>query len=88
MTEPVPNNNEFEAAEKALRDIGSNLWFGGLSDEWQDFLVSNTVGCFDNYQLTMKEAANTIIGIYQQMVNADPSILQSNPWNTNIQMPK
>lgn len=51
MTEPIPCNNEFEAAEKALRDIGSNLWFGGLSEEWQDFLVSNTVECFDNYQL-------------------------------------
>lgn len=88
MTEPIPGNNEFKAAEKSLRDIGSNLWFGGLSDEWQDFLVSNTVECFDNYQVTMQEAANAIIGIYQQMVNTDPSILQSNPWNMNLQMPK
>ena len=86
MTEPIPGNNEFEAAEKALRDIGSNLWFGGLSEEWQDFLVSNTVECFDNYELTMQEAANAIIGIYQQLVSSDPSILQSNPWDTNIKL--
>ncbi len=88
MTEPILGNNEFKAAEQALRDRGSNLWFGGLSEEWQDFLVSNTVECFDNYQVTMQEAANAIIGIYQQMVNSDPDILQSNPWNTNITMKK
>jgi len=88
MTESIPGNNEFKAAENALRDIGSNLWFGGLSEEWQDFLVSNTVECFDNYQVTMQDAAKAIIGIYQQMVNADPSILQSNPRTTNINMPK
>lgn len=88
MKEPTPGNNEFKVAEKALRDIGSNLWFGGLSDEWQDFLVSNTLECFDSYQVTMQEAANAIIGIYKQMVNSDPSILQSNPWNTNVTMTK
>lgn len=84
MTAPTPSNNEFEAAEKALRDIGSNLWFGGLSDEWQDFLISNTVECFDNYQVSMQDAANAIISIYQTLVNTDPSILQSNPWDTEI----
>ena len=47
MTEPVPNNNEFNAAEAALRKIGSNMWFGSLNDEWQDFMVSNTVEIFD-----------------------------------------
>lgn len=84
MAKPIPGNNEFEAAEKALRAIGSNLWFGGLSDEWQDFLVSNTVECFDNYELSMEEAANALIGIYQKLVRADPSILQSNPWDVEI----
>jgi hypothetical protein len=86
MNEPIPSNNEFNAAEKALRRIGSNLWFGGLSEEWQDFLVSNTVECFDNYQVTMQEAANLIIGKYQQIVNSNPSILQLNPYNANIKM--
>ena len=84
MADPTPGNNEFKAAEKALRDIGSNMWFSSLSDEWQDFLISNTVECFDNYQLTMQEAANSIIGIYQKLVSADRSILQSNPWDTTI----
>ncbi len=84
MKAPVPDNNEFEAAEKALRDIGSNVWFGGLSKEWQEFLVSNTVECFDNYQVTIQQAANEIIKIYQKLVNSDPSILQSNPWDTEI----
>ena len=88
MSEPISGNNEFKTAEQALRKIGSNLWFGGLSAEWQDFLVSNTVECFDNYQLTMQEAANAIISIYQQMVNSDSSILQSNPWDTNIKLIK
>lgn len=86
MNEPIPDNNEFKAAEKSLRDIGSNLWFVGLSVEWQDFLVQNTVECFDNYQITIQEAASAIIGIYQKMVNTDPNILQKNPWNTNLNM--
>jgi hypothetical protein len=88
MTEPVPGNNEFKAAEDALRKIGSNLWFGDVSDEWQDFLIFNTVECFDNYEVNILEAATSIINIYQKMVRADPGILQSNPWNTNMAMPK
>ena len=88
MTEPVPRNNEFGAAEEALRKAGSNLWFGGLSKEWQDFLIYNTVECFDNYEVNMLEAATWILDIYKKMVSADPGILQSNPWNTNMAMPK
>lgn len=84
MNNPIPHNNEFDAAEKALREIGSHLWFGGLSDEWQDFLISNTVECFDNYELSMYEAATAIIDIYKKMVLFDPSILNSNPWDTKI----
>lgn len=84
MSEPIQNNNEFQLAEKALRDIGSNLWFGGLSDEWQDFLVSNTLEFFDNYDVTIQEAANAMIGVYQQLVSNDPSILESNPWDISI----
>ncbi|MEM7782159.1 MAG: hypothetical protein AAF623_02315 [Planctomycetota bacterium] len=88
MTEPKPNNNEFKAAEEALRSVGSNLWFGGLSHVWQEFLVSNTVECFDTYQLTLREAASEIIGNYQKMVTANPSILQSDPRKTNIKIVK
>jgi hypothetical protein len=84
MTDPIANNNEFQSAEKALRDIGSNLWFGGLSEEWQDFLVSNTVECFDTYEMSMHQAANAIISIYKKIVNSDPNILQSNPWESEI----
>lgn len=86
MTEPMVDNNEFETAEQALRKIGSHLWFGGLSEEWQDFLVSNTVECFDTYEVSMHQAANAIIGIYQEMVLSDPSILQINPWDANVKL--
>ncbi len=86
MTEPIPDNNEFESAEKALRAIGSHLWFGSLSDEWQYFLISNTVECFDTYEVTMQEAANTMIGIYKKLVQTDPSILLSNPWSAELKM--
>ena len=79
MKEPQVNNNEFQAAERELRKIGSNLWFGGLSDEWQDFLRSNTVECFDTYEVSMNEAAIEIIKIYQQMVSSNPDILKLDP---------
>ncbi|MGO0305266.1 hypothetical protein ACTL6P_01450 [Endozoicomonas acroporae] len=82
MTEPIPGNNERNAAEAALRKIGSNLWFSGLSDEWQDFLVSNTVEHFDTYEQTMEEAAAGMVRVFQKLVNQDPDILQANPWET------
>lgn len=84
MTEPIPNNNEFDAAEEELRKIGSNLWFGGLSEQWQDFLVSNTVEFFDTNEVSMQQAASELIGIYKVLVNADPGILQKNPWDVDI----
>ena len=86
MKEPAENNNEFKSAEETLRKIGSNLWFSGLSEEWQDFLVSNTVEFFDTYEVSMHQAANKLISIYQVLVNADPSILQKNPWDTDIKI--
>jgi hypothetical protein len=81
MKEPIPNNNEFEAAESALRKIGSNLWFSGLSEEWQDFLTSNTVEHFDTYELTMEQAAASLVKVYQELVTANPGILEQNPWH-------
>lgn len=81
MQEPIPDNNEFEAAERALRKIGSNLWFSGLSEEWQDFLTSNTVDHFDTYDLTMEQAATALIQVYQDLVSKSPGILEQNPWH-------
>lgn len=80
MAEPEPKNNEFDAAEKELRKIGSNMWFSGLNDEWQGFLIANTVEHFDTYEVTMNQAAQSLINVFQKLVNANPEILQQNPW--------
>jgi hypothetical protein len=84
LTESKPNNNEFEAAEIALRKIGSKLWFGGLTDEWQDFLKSNTVEIFDTYELTLEQAASKMIEMFQRLLAADPSLLEKDPWATTL----
>jgi hypothetical protein len=81
LKEPIPNNNEFEFAECALRKIGSNLWFSGLSDEWQDFLTSNTVEHFDTYEITIEVAASNMLRVYQELVTNNPGILGQNPWD-------
>jgi hypothetical protein len=86
MTEPIPDNNELDAAEEELRKIGSNLWFGGLSEQWQDFLVSNTVEFFDTYEVSMQQAASELIRIYKVLANADPCILQKNPCDADIKI--
>jgi hypothetical protein len=80
MKEPIPNNNELEAAKEALRKGASNLWFGGLSEEWQEFLVANTVEIFDSYQLSMAEAASRMIRIYQEIAAKNPEAMDQNPW--------
>jgi hypothetical protein len=80
LTDPIFNNNEFEAAESSLRKIGSNLWFSGLSKEWQDFLISNTLEYFDSYQLSMHDAASNMIRVYQGLVAKNPELLEKNPW--------
>ena len=84
MQESIPNNNEFEAAESALRKIGSNLWFSSLSEEWQDFLTSNTVEHFDTYELTMEQAAAALVKVYQVLVSNNPRILEQNPWKITL----
>ena len=84
MKEPIPDNNEFAAAELALRKGSSNLWFSGLSEEWQEFLVANTVETFDSYQLTMDEAASNMIRIYQEIVAKNPAIIDQNPWEVIV----
>jgi hypothetical protein len=84
MAEAEPNNNEFDTAEKELRKIGSNLWFSGLDDEWQDFLIANTGEYFDTYEVTMDQAARSLINVFQKLVNANPEILHQNPWKVVI----
>lgn len=84
MQEPIPNNNEFEAAERALRKIGSNMWFSGLSKEWQDFLTSNTVEHFNTYELTMEQAATALVQVYQELVSSNLGILEQNPWHATL----
>lgn len=84
MKDPSPDNNEFAAAELALRKRGSNLWFSGLSEEWQEFLVANTVETFDSYQLTMDEAASNMIRIFQEIVANNPAVMDQNPWEVIV----
>lgn len=79
MTDQAPNINELSTCERALRKVGSNLWFGGLSNEWQDFLVSHTVECFDMYEVSMLHAAQMIINIFQQMLLHEPDAIQESP---------
>lgn len=84
MKEPIPDNDEFEAAELALRKGGSNLWFSSLSEEWQEFLVANTVETFDSYQLSMDEAAGNMIRIYLEIVAKNPAVMDQNPWEVIV----
>lgn len=79
MSEPIPNDNEFEAAENALKKVGSNLWFSGLSEEWKEFLTANTVEHFDTYEISMEDAAASLIKVYQELVANNPEILDQNP---------
>ncbi|OOE60285.1 hypothetical protein BZG13_00370 [Salinivibrio sp. ML323] len=83
MDDPLPHNNELSAAEKSLRRIGSNVWFGGLSEEWQDYLISHTVETFDTYDMSMEKAASVLIQAYQEMVRFQPAVLDVNPWLLN-----
>lgn len=82
--EPIPSNNEFKSAEAALRKIGSNLWFSGLSKEWQEFLIANTTEHFDTYELTMLQAAGNMLDVVKPMVVKYPEILEQNPWDTEM----
>jgi hypothetical protein len=84
MADLTPNNNEFEAAETALRKIGSHSWFGDLTPEWQGFLVSNTVDTFAHYEVTMDQAAQKLIEFYVEIIQAYPEAKTMNPWEENL----
>lgn len=81
MKQPEPHNNEFKAAEQALRNIGSHLWFGGLPEAWQEYLIAHTVECFDNYEVTMDQAANAVLKVYQDWILAYENLLELDPWS-------
>lgn len=84
MSDPSLNNNEFEAAETAIRKIASHLWFCGLTPEWQDFLVSKTVETFDQHEVTMDLAAQKLIEFYVEIVQACPEAKTMNPWEESV----
>ena len=69
----------FKEAESSLRRLGSNLWFGGLSEAWREFLILNTVDFFENYEVTMIQAAEEVIKLYRRVVSLDPAILRKDP---------
>lgn len=85
MTETDRN---FREAEDRLRWHGSNLWFGQLSRDWQEFLVANTVEFHNEYEATIDQAAQELLKVYRQLVTADPSITSKNPWETNMVPPE
>jgi len=84
--DPVPNNEEYDAAERALRDTGSNSWFGTLQEDWQVVLICSTVECFDTYKVSMQEASSLIIKNYQQLVDINPKIMDEEPWSANLRI--
>ncbi len=84
MSYPTPRSDELDAAKTALLKIGSHLWFSGLTLEWQKFLVSNTIEAFDQYQVTMEQAAQKLIEFYVETVQAYPKAKAMNPWKENL----
>jgi len=72
MSAPTPNTSAFAAAESAICKLGSHYWFSGLTREWQDFLVSKTVETFNQYQVTMDQAAQKLIEFYVEITQAYP----------------
>jgi hypothetical protein len=84
MSDPISYNNEFEAAEKAIRNLGSNSWFGDLTSHWQDFLVSHTVETFNRYEVTMDQAAQKLIEFYVEITLTCPEAKTMNPWEARL----
>jgi len=84
MSDPTPKSNEFKAAEMAIRKIGSQSWFDGLTPEWHDFLVSKTVETFGQYEVTMDLAAQKLIEFYVEIVQAYPEAKTMNPGEEHL----
>jgi hypothetical protein len=78
------SERKFKEAERSLRKQGSNLWFGGLTPEWQEFLITNTVEFFNEYEATMDQAAAELIKVYSRLISADPSLKHKNPFETRV----
>ena len=84
MSDPTPNDNQFEAAENAICKIGSNSWFGDLTPSWQRFLVSHTVETFGQYELTMDQAAQKLIEFYVEITLDYPEVKTIDPWEARF----
>lgn len=84
MSDPTPNDNQLETAEKAIRKIGSDSWFGSLTPDWQRFLVSHTVETFGQYELTMDQAAQKLIEFYVEITLDHPEAKTINPWEARL----
>ena len=80
MSYPTPKSDELEVAETAIRKIGSHLWFSDLTPEWQKFLVSNAVQTFEQYEVTMDQAARKMIEYYVEIVQDYPEPKKMNTW--------
>jgi hypothetical protein len=79
MDELIPKNNEFAAAEKALRKLGSNLWFGGLTEEWKEYLCAHAVEVFDMFEMPISEAAQIVLNALTETSKLEPAIMQTPP---------
>ena len=84
MNDPTPSDSQLKAAEKAIRKIGSNSWFGTLTPDWQRFLVSHTVETFVQYELTMDQAAQKLIEFYVEITLEYPEAKTTNPWEARL----
>ena len=84
ITDPTQKNSAFDAAEKAIREIGSDPWFDELTPEWQNFLVSNTVETFEQYAVNLDQAAQKLIEFYVEITLTYPEAKTMNPWESNI----
>ncbi|MDO6461650.1 hypothetical protein Q4485_13150 [Granulosicoccaceae sp. 1_MG-2023] len=71
---------DLQSATRALRQAGSDLWFNGLSEDWQQFLAGHTLDCHKNYRIPLAKAALAVVRVYQNLLLADPSVKDANPW--------
>ena len=84
MNDTTPNDSQSEAAEKAIRKIASDLWFGDLSTDWQHFLISHTVETVGEYGVTMDQAAQKLIEFYVEITLDFPEAKTMNPWAARL----
>ena len=84
MSDPISNEDQLDAAEHAIRKIGSDPWFADLTPDWQRFLVSHTVETFGRYEVTMEQAAQKLIEFYVEITLDYPEAKSMNPWEARL----